>query len=617
MPKKGNNAAKRGKNVKIREGIEEEESVLNEPSNGKQKRKRKTSGEERVILTEKGKNKERKSDKVKQDTREEEDMEMDRESIEQEDLIKVNASFQEGDDRVEMDVTGNDEFLEVNEQEKRDNMEEEFSDEDSETEIQELVESANENENVNKRRHTKIKRRKSLTNTESSDDELEEAELKSMQKFAKFLERSGYLNKQGGGDRERRQDKFERRPEKGGSCKQKTQHCWSNISTSETTIYEQALPLMSNHNNTDNIVDKMIEENESIDEEIMFKRRGSSSSHEKMDSSDDLINEVIQVDHEQQYSQFGNNEKALFKQFLEYKMWEKKEKERRRSNDSHKNDRPCTSRQDQRNYERDWSAWEAQEEAKRLLLRVEKAKETMYSIPGKPILDVDSQKGMFRLLEANDMLMSALVDEDYTAVENHIDEVTRQKIISGQYIDLAKLIPKDKVAIRNDARMELVNRAGRAYYEPVADKEVIAITSFGKWEQAFRVFSSIFTEAYPRKIKELLQYVHIIHTTSLSYVWDNVYAYDMDFRMHMSRHPQHNWGIILNLAWQTRLKEKLNNSSRNNYHNQREGNLSNPAKGNGKNYWKYNRGKCTYGFNRKFDHKCGICGKMGHGAYNC
>ena len=463
MPKKGNSAVKRGKNVKIREGIEEEEIVLNEPSNGKQKRKRKSSGEERVNLTGRGKNKERKSDKVKQDTREEEAMEMDRESIEPEDLIKVNASFQEGDDRVEMEVTGNDKFLEEEkEQGERDNMEEEFSDEDSETEIQELVESANENENVNERRHTKIKRRKSLTNTESSDDELEEAELKSMQKFAKFLERSGYLNKQGGGDRERRQEKFGRKPEKGSSGKHKTQLCQSNISSSETTIYEQALPLMSSQNNTDDIVDKMIEENESIDEEITFKRRGSSSSDEKMDSSDDLINEVIQVDHEQQYSQFGNNEKALFKQFLEYKMWEKKDKERRRSGDSHKNDGPSTSRQDQRNYERDPSAWEAQEEAKTLLLRAEKAKETMYSIPGKPILDADSQKGMFRLLEANDMLMSALVDEDYTAVENHIDEVTQQKIISGQYVDLVKLIPKDKVAIRNDARMELVNRGRRA-----------------------------------------------------------------------------------------------------------------------------------------------------------
>ena len=33
--------------------------------------------------------------------------------------------------------------------------------------------------------------------------------------------------------------------------------------------------------------------------------------------------------------------------------------------------------------------------------------------------------------------------------------------------------------------------------------------------------------------------------------------------------------------------------------------------------YKFNRGRCTYGFNCKFEHKCAICGKFGHGACNC
>ena len=33
--------------------------------------------------------------------------------------------------------------------------------------------------------------------------------------------------------------------------------------------------------------------------------------------------------------------------------------------------------------------------------------------------------------------------------------------------------------------------------------------------------------------------------------------------------------------------------------------------------YKYNRGRCTFGFNCKFDHKCAICGKWGHGAFYC
>ena len=37
----------------------------------------------------------------------------------------------------------------------------------------------------------------------------------------------------------------------------------------------------------------------------------------------------------------------------------------------------------------------------------------------------------------------------------------------------------------------------------------------------------------------------------------------------------------------------------------------------GKKCWKFNKGKCTYGFNCKFDHRCGICNKFDHGAHNC
>ena len=35
------------------------------------------------------------------------------------------------------------------------------------------------------------------------------------------------------------------------------------------------------------------------------------------------------------------------------------------------------------------------------------------------------------------------------------------------------------------------------------------------------------------------------------------------------------------------------------------------------NCWKFNVGKCTYGLSCKYEHRCALCLKFGHGAHNC
>ena len=47
---------------------------------------------------------------------------------------------------------------------------------------------------------------------------------------------------------------------------------------------------------------------------------------------------------------------------------------------------------------------------------------------------------------------SALVDEDYLLVGTHIDENTKQKVINGEYVDFAKLLPSDRL-VEDDHRM--------------------------------------------------------------------------------------------------------------------------------------------------------------------
>ena len=119
----------------------------------------------------------------------------------------------------------------------------------------------------------------------------------------------------------------------------------------------------------------------------------------------------------------------------------------------------------------------------------------------------------------------------------------------------------------------------------------------------------------------MIQYNHIIYSASATFLWDNVYAYNHDFRMHLSEHPDRNWGIILQQAWTMRMVERINSDhvttgkfSPGTTLSGSGGPSSNPGK---KLCYKYNRGKCTYGFNCKFEHKCGICAKYGHGAHIC
>ena len=105
----------------------------------------------------------------------------------------------------------------------------------------------------------------------------------------------------------------------------------------------------------------------------------------------------------------------------------------------------------------------------------------------------------------------------------------------------------------------------------------------------------------------------MIHTFSLQYVWDNVYDYDKDFRIHMHRYPDRNWSVILQQAWMMRLQEKLGSSSASRGLNSNQGS----HKKNSDACRRYNRGKCTFGNSCKYDHKCQYCNHFGHPISSC
>ena len=238
-----------------------------------------------------------------------------------------------------------------------------------------------------------------------------------------------------------------------------------------------------------------------------------------------------------------------------------------------------------------------------LLHEAEAAKVRMAATPG----NFNEQNINFSRQQAT------IVDENYIMIGGHVDEGVCSKIINHEYIDFALLLPRDRMVSEDDHRMELVSKGGSTYFVPVSDREVSGtINSFFKWEQAFRVYTNVYSRVYPERATELIQYNHLIHTASLSFTWDNVYRYDKEFRMHLSNFPQRNWGVILQQAWSVYLKDRIVKYDKYDKQGHAQG------QGKKKEICKhFNKGKCNRGFRCSFDHRCLGCGKFGHGVHIC
>ena len=263
------------------------------------------------------------------------------------------------------------------------------------------------------------------------------------------------------------------------------------------------------------------------------------------------------------------------------------------------------------------------QKAEQLILEAEAAKAKMFpNPPGKNALIQQHLNNV-----SADYQFIAQIDEDYLLIRAHIDEATRNKIVKGEYVDFGKLLPKDRI-LAEDGRLELMVRNGRTFWVPAAANEAMTINNFSKWEQAFRIYSNVYTRAYPHKSSELIQYNHVIHSIASQYIWENVYNYDKEFRMHIANHPQLSWSVILQQAWSMRLRYCIRYDSSNHHANSgghgshthsHQGHVSNHGKGYSEPCRKFNHGKCNFGLSCKFDHHCVYkpCNKFGHSILNC
>ena len=135
-----------------------------------------------------------------------------------------------------------------------------------------------------------------------------------------------------------------------------------------------------------------------------------------------------------------------------------------------------------------------------------------------------------------------------------------------------------------------------------------------KWNDAFRVYASIYAHANPTRSTEIWEYVHSIHMASSAYHIDNVMYYDYEFRRIMAEHPERSWATINTQLWAMAMRHPIANKQNNSYQ---------PSNKSGKTdfretcCWKYNRNKCTRGAACKFEHRCSYCGSSQHIFYGC
>ena len=306
---------------------------------------------------------------------------------------------------------------------------------------------------------------------------------------------------------------------------------------------------------------------------------------------------------------------------------------------------PSTSRQQPNEVYVDEQVDEAKQRANQLILDAERFKATVNNPSGQlslpqdnPTISADrilfeANQGMAAIPQLNagdfqagvsggtNSSVIALCDDDFFHVSCHVDPIMKQKIENGQFVELEKLLPKQRYG-QDDSEMKLVFREGRSFFVPAANQN--RINSVRRWEQAFRIYAAIYSQANPHRAAEIWQYVHIINVAASSYIWDNVSNYDTTFRQLMAQNPLRSWSKIYNQMWNLAMKENIPNRGSGNQFSpgsRRQHQGGNNSGSNNKNKvkycWGHNRGNCKDQAKCKFVHRCSYCDAGDHIRTSC
>ena len=282
---------------------------------------------------------------------------------------------------------------------------------------------------------------------------------------------------------------------------------------------------------------------------------------------------------------------------------------------------------------------QAKEDAEDHILQAEKFKAAVAAPQGesseKSLIDKIKSDKVPRWDDLSEILQTIRdsEDDDFYHITCHIDQSLKKRIEMGEFVDLDRLVPRSRNQVMSDDNrfQQYIDKVdGSTYWGPPPKDN--KITGIRRWEQAFRVYATIFCKANPSRSAEIWQYVHIVNTAASAYVWENVAYYDFSFRQMMAEKPHRSWARTHNQLWNLAMCEPIHKNSNHANHshtsggsNHHHGNFSNNQnlqnqgniEGKVKACWRFNRGVKCRKWNCDYEHRCSYCGAFNHGRLTC
>ncbi|XP_071156026.1 uncharacterized protein [Mytilus edulis] len=132
----------------------------------------------------------------------------------------------------------------------------------------------------------------------------------------------------------------------------------------------------------------------------------------------------------------------------------------------------------------------------------------------------------------------------------------RQKIIAGEYIDLALLLVNSQASAGD--KQKVVISQGEILLQPRQQQQ--KIDSIATWTDAYLVYIRIYCTAHPHVFQELLKYMHSIRLGAKRCArgWK---SYDEQFRLRMSQDPAGSWAVVDPELWLLYMYPPSSNSN--------------------------------------------------------